>query len=246
MGNYINDAWERILVDSKPINFEVTVKSLPTKGNLVYEYNPFRNYRLSKNMYEYKNNIFSLEELKEKYYLRIRYTYKGKYIYDLNGISAEEILSVQKTGVWVYKDSVLTDQEQPVLREAGELVDFITDELSVSLEHPVSILPQHSYDGSVNLILNDGLNVPRMINSRFSATGRNTYEIVDRKGNNDTNIYDQGDQFDIDTSLLKKTRTLPELTYNGTFAGGRMPIGNYHFYFKKSRSRILVYICILF
>jgi hypothetical protein len=32
-----------------------------------------------------------------------------------------------------------------------------------------------------------------MINSRFSATGKNTYEVVDRKGNNDTNIYDQGE-----------------------------------------------------
>jgi hypothetical protein len=76
------------------------------------------------------------------------------------------------------------------LREAGELVDFITDELSFSLSHPVDILPQHSYDGSVNLILNDGLNVPRLINSRFTATGNNTYKVVDRKGDNDTNIYD--------------------------------------------------------
>jgi hypothetical protein len=42
----------------------------------------------------------------------------------------------------------------------------------------------------VNLIINDGINIPRLINSRFSATGKNTYEIVDRKGNNDTNIYD--------------------------------------------------------
>ena len=76
------------------------------------------------------------------------------------------------------------------LYESGELVDFITNELSFNLQHPVEILPQYSYDGSVNLIINDGINVPRLINSRFSATGRNTYEIVDRKGNNDTNIYD--------------------------------------------------------
>ena len=70
------------------------------------------------------------------------------------------------------------------------MVDFITDELNFSLEHPVHIVPQHSYDGSVNLIINDGINIPRLINSRFSATGKNTYEVVDRKGNNDTNIYD--------------------------------------------------------
>jgi archaellum component FlaF (FlaF/FlaG flagellin family) len=77
-----------------------------------------------------------------------------------------------------------------VLHEKGELVDFITDELSFSINSPVTITPQYSYDGSVNLIINDGVNIPRMINSRFSATGRNTYEVVDRKGNNDTNIYD--------------------------------------------------------
>nr|DAO31364.1 MAG TPA: hypothetical protein [Crassvirales sp.] len=29
------------------ISFNVQTKVLPTKGNLVYEYNPFRNYRLT-------------------------------------------------------------------------------------------------------------------------------------------------------------------------------------------------------
>jgi hypothetical protein len=117
------------------------------------------------------------------------------------------------------------------LYEAGELVDFITDELSFSLEHPVDILPQYSYDGSVNLILNDGLNIPRLINSRFTVTGRNTYKVIDRKGDNDTNIYDQGEQFDVDTSLFKNVNKIPKLEYLGT-SSGNMKIGNYHFYFK--------------
>ena len=117
------------------------------------------------------------------------------------------------------------------LREAGELVDFITDELSFDLSHPVEILPQYSYDGSVNLILNDGINIPRLINSRFTVTGRNTYKVIDRKGDNDTNIYDQGEQFDVDTSLFKNVNKIPKLEYLGT-ASGNMKIGNYHFYFK--------------
>jgi len=37
-------------------------------------------------------------------------------------------------------------------------MDFITDELKFDLEHPVNIIPQYSYDGSVNLIINDGFN----------------------------------------------------------------------------------------
>ena len=119
------------------------------------------------------------------------------------------------------------------LREAGELVDFITNELSFNLQHPVEILPQYSYDGSVNLILNDGLNIPRLINSRFTVTGKNTYKVIDRKGDNDTNIYDQGEQFDVDTSLFKNVNKIPKLEYLGT-STGNMKIGNYHFYFKYS------------
>ena len=119
------------------------------------------------------------------------------------------------------------------LREAGELVDFITNELSFNLQHPVEILPQYSYDGSVNLILNDGLNIPRLINSRFTVTGKNTYKVIDRKGDNDTNIYDQGEQFDVDTSLFKNVNKIPKLEYLGT-SSGNMKIGNYHFYFKYS------------
>jgi hypothetical protein len=119
------------------------------------------------------------------------------------------------------------------LRESGELVDFITNELSFNLSNPVSILPQYSYDGSVNLILNDGLNIPRLINSRFTVTGKNTYKVIDRKGDNDTNIYDQGEQFDVDTSLFKNVNKIPELEYLGT-SNGNMKVGNYHFYFKYS------------
>ena len=121
------------------------------------------------------------------------------------------------------------------LREAGELVDFITNELFFDLSHPVEILPQYSYDGSVNLILNDGINIPRLINSRFTVTGRNTYKVVDRKGDNDTNIYDQGAQFDVDTSLFKNVNKIPKLEYLGT-SSGNMKVGNYHFYFKYSDS----------
>jgi hypothetical protein len=43
------------------------LNTLPTKGNLVYEYNPFRNYRLSSNKYFYKNAYYTLKELKDKY-----------------------------------------------------------------------------------------------------------------------------------------------------------------------------------
>ena len=35
--------WKSVL--NHDINLKVMLNALPTKGNLVYEYNPFRNYR---------------------------------------------------------------------------------------------------------------------------------------------------------------------------------------------------------
>ena len=195
----------------EPIKLEVMTSVTPTKGNLVYEYNPFRNYRLTKNMYEYKDQLYSLQELEDIYHL-----------------------TTSDQQHWLLNGQEVTGENLPVLREPGELVDFITDELSFDLNHPVNITPQYSYDGSVNLILNDGINPPRLINSRFSATGRNTYEIVDRKGNNDTNIYDQGEAFEIDTSLYKQVSKIPKIKFKGCSAGGNLKVGNYFFYFKLS------------
>ena len=91
-------------------------------------------------MYEYKNGLYSIEDLNKHF-----------------GIS---LSNDNKT--WIGIDYAV--DEIPTLREAGELCDFITDELSFSLDHPVHIVPQYSYDGSVNLIINDGLNIPRLIN----------------------------------------------------------------------------------
>lgn len=204
--------WSKILNGN--IQFEVLTNVLPTKGNLVYEYNPFRNYRLSQNMLEYKGDYYTQEQLKEKFGIVI---------------SRDKDTNIDK---WM-KDKEDVSQDI-TLHEKGELVDFITDELSFSIKSPVTITPQYSYDGSVNLIINDGVNIPRMINSRFSATGRNTYEIVDRKGNNDTNIYDQGEQFDIDTSLYKRVIKIPKIKFQGVSSGGNLKIGNYHLYFKLS------------
>ena len=47
--------WQPLL--NNELLFEVNTQVMPTKGNLVYEYNPFRNYRLSQNMLEYKETI---------------------------------------------------------------------------------------------------------------------------------------------------------------------------------------------
>ena len=189
-------------------------KVVPTEGYIAWEYNPLRNYRLNECMYERDGKYYTREEFLS---LNPQYT-----------LNSDNKLQYQENGETKVLDFL---PDGWTLREAGELVDFVTSELSFDLSHPVEILPQYSYDGSVNLILNDGLNIPRLINSRFTVTGRNTYKVIDRKGDNDTNIYDQGQQFDVDTSLFKNVNKIPVLEYLGT-SNGNMKIGNYHFYFK--------------
>lgn len=204
---------------SNEIIFTSAFKTIKDKGNLVYEYNPFRNYRLNSSMYEYENGLYTLAELADKFQITL-------------SPSEEILLNGTDSIEWRKNGVVLELSEAPILHRKGELVDFETNELKFDIQHPVTITPQYSYDNSVNLIINDGINQPRLINSRFSATERNKYQIVDRKGNNDTNIYDQGPEFDIDTSLHKKVKTIPKLEYRGIFNAGNLSIGNYHFYFK--------------
>lgn len=222
MAEFTNTIIEYKPVLNQSIQFGVGLKVLPSKGNLVYEYNPFRNYRLSSTGYRYKNKLYSPKEL----WVELGQTTEDSTMTDEDCLEAIEGLGDS----W---GSLIPDSEEdPTLVEEGELTDFETDELSFDVNHPVNLLPQYSYDNSVNLIINDGKNKPKLINSRFSATARNKYQIVDRKGNNDTNIYDQGSQFDIDTSLYKRTVEIPHLRFVGVLGGGQLQIGNYHFYFR--------------
>ena len=223
--------WSSVLKND--IHLGSHYRVVPTEGYLAWEYNPLRNYRLSENMYEKDGKYYSKEEVYKT--LEITTSDETTYLNNKKLLQQELVKSLQNKPEIDRLTELVNGFENKfnsyTLREAGELVDFITDELSFSLSHPVDILPQYSYDGSVNLILNDGLNIPRLINSRFTVTGKNTYKIVDRKGDNDTNIYDQGKQFDVDTSLFKNVNKIPKLDYLGT-ASGNMKIGNYHFYFK--------------
>lgn len=125
----------------------------------------------------------------------------------------------------MYKD------DGTILYPKNSIIDLDTELLSFDLRHPVNILTQESYDGSVNLILNDNYNKPRLINTRFSPTGMNTYKVVDREGDNDTNIYDSN-SFDNDISLYKINNTIIDLEFTNVDNGGNLKVGNYHFYFK--------------
>ena len=172
----------------------------------------------TKGFLEWKYNPFRNYRLTEdKYYYKDRfYSLEQMRQFDTNFTSETNNID----GVPVYKFI------------KGQLVDFQTDELDFDINSPVQILAQHSYDGSVNLIMNDNKNKPRLINSRFSPLGIDKYQIVDRKGVNDTNIYDQGEQFGSDTSLYKTYNGIPKIDFKGVYSSGNLKVGNYHFYFR--------------
>ena len=120
-----------------------------------------------------------------------------------------------------------------IILKAGDIIDFNTDELNFDLTHPVDIEIQESYDGSINMILNDDKNPPMLINSRFTPLEDDRYKIIDRAGNNDTNIYNQG-QLSLQTKLYKTSNTIPKLNFEGLESGGENKAGNYTFFVRYS------------
>ena len=117
------------------------------------------------------------------------------------------------------------------MQRANSLLDFETNLLDLSIKNSLQIECQPSYDGSINLILNDNKNQPRLINSRFTVLQNDTYKIVDRKGDNDTNIYDDK-SFNNDISLYKRINSIPKIEFLGLKYGGNFSVGNFVFYFK--------------
>lgn len=105
-----------------------------------------------------------------------------------------------------------------------------TSKFNFDLIHPVTIEVQSSYDGSVNLILTDDKNPPRLINSRFSVLENGEVEIPKRL-NNSSNLVDD-ENFELSTSLIKRTDKFPIVTYNGVLNSGNLKVGNYTLYFK--------------
>lgn len=193
---------------------------LGQQGLLVYEYNPLKVFRINEDKY--------LEDNSGSYIL-----YDEQYIPIINDYIEGDKYKFP-LGDNKFTDINLTDLEtytKYTFYPKNSILDLDTEDLTFNLTHPVNIEIQPSYDGSVNLLLVDGQHAPKLINSRFSCTGGNTYQIVDRSGDNDTNIYDQN-TFDVETSLYKKITKIPKLDFLGISQGGNLKVGNYVFYFK--------------
>ena len=121
--------------------------------------------------------------------------------------------------------------------DGNDLGDMILSsrEANIDINKSLEIRTEPSYDDSVNLIINDKTNPLKIVNSRFYLTSSTTYNIADRRGNLDTNIYTK-ENFAVETGLIKSVRSISTLDFLGIYDGGMMPVGNYTFYFKLADS----------
>ena len=114
-----------------------------------------------------------------------------------------------------------------------DIGNFTTPGLKFDPHNPVDIIVTDEYDGSQNLIINDDVNDPRLINTRLSVQENHTFLIPEHSGNAVTNVYDES-TLNKDINLLKLYDNIPTLTFNGLIEGGSFPCGSYVFYFKLS------------
>ena len=135
---------------------------------------------------------------------------------------------------YVYRplhNMIQTDNLANVIEETAEnLVPFRTNNLpGYDLYHPVHIEIQPSYDGSVNLILTDGKNPIRLINTGFASVGNDKGKFIRRKQTVKTNYYNENilDQL---TKLVRTTECKVAIDYNSVQSGGQLKGGNYTFY----------------
>ena len=120
---------------------------------------------------------------------------------------------------------------QNMLNNKDEIVGFNTNEIEVDLNNPLNIECQPSYDGTVNLIINDDNHPPRIINSRFSKLEDNRFKIINRNQKQQTNLYKEG-SIDQQTRLFRNITTFPKIDLLGVYNSGQLKGGNYTFYFK--------------
>lgn len=215
------------------IKFNIAYKTKQTKGFLNYEYNPIRNLRINEDRYKIEESTGIYLDFEGRRILLPDKTYLTRF-----NINRYKLATEGSDDNKIYEKIKPVDPGIPfengrlyIEHYANELIDFRTDKLNLDLNHPIDIEAQSSYDGSINLILNDDLNTPKLVNTRFSPIGEGQYEIVDRSGNNDTNIYDE---FNLvgETNLYKSIDRIPYINFKGVSFGGQLKVGNYVFYFK--------------
>lgn len=106
---------------------------------------------------------------------------------------------------------------------------FNTDKFKLTSHNTLDIDCQPSYDGSVNLLVNDAKNPIRLINTRFSKVADNKFEIPDNANiNYDENFINE------QTNLYRTSKVLPRILLDDIVESGNLFGGNYTIYIKYS------------
>jgi len=135
--------------------------------------------------------------------------------------------------LWKEGDGLAVFEKKSKKNGKGLIDNLDTPLLDFDITRPLTIDAQDSYDGTVNLIYNDNYSIPKLINTRFATIGDNKYQIVDREGEDDTNLYPQN-SFESSIALQKITKGIVNIEFRGVNGNGNLPVGNYVFYFKLS------------
>ena len=128
-------------------------------------------------------------------------------------------------------DNTYSALRNMVSQEDDSIVEFNTKELSIDLNNPLNIECQPSYDGTVNIIINDDKNPPRIINSRFTKIEDGRYRIINRNQRQQTNLYREG-KIDQQTRLFRNINNIPRFDLIDIPEFGNLKGGNYTFYAK--------------
>lgn len=216
------------------------------KGPLVYDYNPLRVFKIDSPNIEYYNYSFkdwiSFQDLSSSNDTFIILSNTGKYDTLIsNGksltILGEEVSVSYLQNNYVCNKNTIANFDKIAEKEdrvkIGKIDNLDTPLLKFDITHPLTIDAQDSYDGTLNLIYNDSYSIPKLINTRFATIGDNKYQIIDREGQNDTNLYPQN-SFESSIALQKITKGIVDIEFRGVNGNGNLLVGNYVFYFKLS------------
>lgn len=108
---------------------------------------------------------------------------------------------------------------------------FVSGLFNFPLDKNMDLVIQPSYDGSVNLVITDGLNPMRILNTAFSSVNGETYSIITRDAGNEDNRYTPLD-FESRINLNLYTKTVAKVNFSGVFSGGQVKGGNYRYFFR--------------
>ena len=118
-----------------------------------------------------------------------------------------------------------------ILKPDNSIDNFRTTDIQVDLNNPVNIECQPSYDGTVNLIINDDVSPPRIINNRFTVVEDNKFRVIKRNQLQQTNLY-KTNYIDPQTRLFRNINKIPIIDFTNISYHGQLKGGNYTFYVK--------------